>query len=92
MLQISHHLHFTTVAVKAQAEALLAYLEFQGLGLEAGHLLRTEVLAVAYTVFGDHQHHLPLLLVRLKGGGDALYPVVAEEPLGRAVQHVAEVG
>ena len=43
-------------------------------------------------MFGDHQHHFPLLLVRLIGGGDALHPVLAEELLGRAVEHVAKVG
>ncbi|MNG96223.1 hypothetical protein D3C79_552820 [compost metagenome] len=43
-------------------------------------------------MFRCHQHHLPQFFVRLKSGGDAPHPVVAEELLGRAVQHVAEVG
>ena len=40
------------MAVKAQAETLLAHLELQGLGLETGHLLGAELLAVADAVFG----------------------------------------
>ncbi len=43
-------------------------------------------------MLGDHQHHFPLLLVRLIGGSNPLHPVFAEELLGRAVQHIAKVG
>ncbi|MNR01127.1 hypothetical protein D3C85_1169230 [compost metagenome] len=43
-------------------------------------------------MLGDHQHHLALLLVRLIGGGDARHPVLAEELLGGAIEHVAKVG
>ena len=51
-LQTPHHMHFAAVAIKPQAEGVLAHLELQRLGLEAGHLFRAEVLAVADAVFG----------------------------------------
>ncbi|MNE84400.1 hypothetical protein D3C80_1813060 [compost metagenome] len=80
------------MAVEAQAEQVLAHLQLQRFGFEARHLLVTEVLAVTDAVLGDHQHHLALLLVRLKSGGDAPHPVLAEELLGGAIEHVAKVG
>jgi hypothetical protein len=90
-------LHFAFLAVETQREPVAAVHQRHRLGLHHAaqivflQFLRTQVVAVAQAVLGDHQRHLALFPVELIGIRDQLHAVLAIEGPRLVVGHIRQI-